>query len=60
MNIKIKYDGKYPNLCSGDLIVILDNNEWEFPSYCLSSGGSVWFNNDWSALVEEGKWSVNN
>lgn len=26
---------------------------------CLTSGGSVWFDDDWNEYVEEGLWSVN-
>ena len=58
MNIEIKYDGKYPNLCSGNLIVVVDGEKWKFPSYCLSSGGYVSFDDDWNEEVGEGKWSV--
>ena len=60
MNIVIKYDGKYPNLCSGQLIVIIDGTEWVFPEYCLSSGGGVWFDNDWLEHVDSGCWSIVN
>lgn len=58
MNIQIEYDGSFPNLCSGKLVVIVDGIRWEFPSYCLSSGGNVWFDDDWSENVEEGAWSI--
>ena len=66
MKIRINYDGDYPNLCSGQLIVIVTgyhveevNKEWIFPSYCMSSGGSVNFDDDWSEEIEEGEWSIN-
>jgi hypothetical protein len=59
-NIIIKYDGDYPNLCSGKLIVIVDGKEWIFPDWCLSSGGSVWFSDDWEEHVEEGAWTITN
>ncbi len=54
----VSYDGSYPNLCSGKLVLSVDEKEWVFPSYCLSSGGSVWFDKDWSEHVEDGPWSV--
>ena len=41
--MEIKYNGTYPNLCSGNLLVIINGKEWEFPNYCLRSGGSVGF-----------------
>jgi len=59
MNITIKYDGAYPNLCSGKLLVTIDGKKWIFPDYCLSSGGSVWFSKDWDEHVESGPWKIN-
>lgn len=56
--IKIEYSGGYPNLCSGILAVVVDGKRWRFPDYCLSSGGSVWFDDDWNEHVEEGPWSI--
>jgi hypothetical protein len=56
--IKIEYNGEYPNLCSGQLIVTIGKKRWKFPSYCLLSGGSVWFDDDWGEHVESGEWSV--
>ena len=51
----ISYDGSYPNLCSGTLVVEVDGIIKEF-KHCLSSGGSVWFDDDWSEHVEQGAW----
>lgn len=39
--IKIEYDGKYPSLCMGHLIVWIDDVKWDFGKFCLSSGGRV-------------------
>lgn len=58
MKIDISYDGAYPNLCSGRLIVTIDGTVWEFPKYCLGSGGRVWFDNNWEEQVESGEWSI--
>lgn len=58
LNITIEYNGAYPNLCSGDLVVIIDGKRWDFGHYHLSSGGSVWFDDEWSEHVEDGDWSV--
>jgi len=54
----VSYDGEYPNLCSGQLVIKLDEQEWVFPSYCLSSGGSVSFDENWSEEVTDGPWSI--
>ena len=58
-NIRIEYDGEYPNLCSGQLIVYIDEDKWVFPKYCLSSGGSVSFDDDWNEEISHGPWCVN-
>jgi hypothetical protein len=58
-NISIEYDGKWPSLCFGNLIVTIDEISWDFGRHALLSGGSVWFDEDYSnAHVEEGEWSI--
>jgi hypothetical protein len=52
----VSYDGEYPNLCSGTLVLSFDGQERSF-EYCLSSGGSVSFDNDWNATVTSGSWT---
>jgi len=59
MSIKVKYDGAYPNLCRGNLVVTIDDKEWIFESHSLSSGGDVSFDENWSEEVEQGPWRVN-
>ena len=56
--IRIEYDGSYPNLCSGKLIVFVDGVKWEFPNHCMCSGGSVSFGDDWQEEVTSGPWSI--
>ena len=56
--IKIKYNGKYPNLCGGTLTVTIDGKEWTFPDYCLESGGSVYFDNNYSEIITDGPWDI--
>ena len=46
MNIKIDYNGKYPNLCSGKLIATIDDVKYSFPDYCMVSGRGVSFDED--------------
>jgi hypothetical protein len=52
--IVIDYDGSYPNLCSGTLIVYIDGKRWDFPDYCLRSGGGL--NEDYDPYI--GDWSL--
>jgi hypothetical protein len=54
----VSYDGGYPNLCSGELVLAIDGVPIAFPSYSLCSGGSVWFTDDWEEQVESGEWSI--
>lgn len=54
----VSYDGAYPNLCSGQLIMAIDGVEVIFPSYCLSSGGGVSFDKNWSENVSKGAWRI--
>lgn len=58
MHILIWYKGKYPNLCSGELIININGIPWVFPDYCLVSGGSVSFDEDWQEEVTRGDWSI--
>lgn len=58
MKIKIKYNGTYPNLCSGELVVIIDNVEWIFPEYCLASGGDATYHNNYGTVITRGPWSI--
>lgn len=58
MKITVKYDGRYPNLCRGTLVVTIDGKEWTFPNYCLSSGGCVSFDDDWQEEVTGGPWKI--
>lgn len=39
--IKIKYDGAFPNLCSGHLEVWIDDVYYDFGEHCLNSPGNV-------------------
>ena len=57
-DIRIKYDGAYPNLCSGHLEVYIDNKLYDFGKYCLCSGGGVYHNEDWDMWTESGEWSI--
>lgn len=56
--IFVSYDGDWPNACSGTLVLAVDEKPYTFPEFCLSSGGSVWFDDDWSEHIEQGPWSI--
>lgn len=53
----IAYDGGYPNLCRGNLILKIDGNLVEFNNV-LESGGQVGFDENWEEYVVPGDWSV--
>lgn len=57
--IKINYDGKWPNLCSGHLEVWIGNKYYDFGDYCMISGGCVMRDEDWNMWTEEGLWVIN-
>jgi hypothetical protein len=53
----VSYDGKWPNLCSGNLILAINGQEIKFPYKCLSSGGSVSYDDEGSS-IESGYWTI--
>lgn len=53
----IKYDGKYPCLCSGTLGIKVNGKPYYLEN-ALISGGSVSFDDDWNEMVITGPWSV--
>lgn len=53
----VSYTGRFPNLCSGELVLRINGEEVNFGK-CLTSGGSATFDNEWNAYVAEGAWSV--
>ena len=65
----VSYTGKWPNLCSGILTLEIDGELVNFgydrwredqPKYepFWSSGGSVSFDEHWSANVDDGRWQI--
>lgn len=54
----VSYDGEYPTLCSGTLILRLDGKEIKFPDHCLISGGAVVFDDDYNDYIYQGPWSI--
>lgn len=53
-NIEVSYDGSYPTLCFGTLIIKQDGKEIYNEKYCCNSKGSVYFDSNWNEVVEGG------
>lgn len=65
----VSYDGRFPNLCSGVLVVRVGRRTLTFDGYkndpehdvypkFWCSGGSVSFDEDWSETVVKGPWDL--
>lgn len=54
----VSYDGEYPNLCSGTLILRIDGKEVTFPQYSLISGGGCAFDDEGNDYIVEGWWGI--
>ena len=54
----VSYDGAFPTLCSGKLVLRIDGIEHTFAGYTLISGGEVWFDDNWCEHVEDGEWML--
>ena len=53
----VSYNGKYPNLCSGWLVLKVDGKEWS--GYVqLFSGGQCYIDSHGDEVVEQGPWEV--
>lgn len=52
----VSYNGCYPGLCSGTLVLKIDGVQRS--DFSLCSGGAVWFDSDWTEHVESGPWRV--
>ena len=58
----VSYDGKYPNLCRGTLVLRIDGKEYSFRN-SLDSGGMVTHDgnfNNWNVYVDEWLFSPEN
>jgi len=54
----VSYDGKYPCLCMGTLIIKVDGETYLF-KHAMMSGGCVCKDDDWNMWAEQGDWEVN-
>lgn len=53
----VSYDGRYPNLCHGQLVVRIDGKEVNLGK-CLISGGDCYFDSAWNDIVTCGGWDI--
>ena len=53
----VSYDGKFPCLCCGTLVLRINGENVVFPKYSLVSGGKCV---DYNGDVKKGAWTVNN
>ncbi len=56
--ITIEYNGKWPNLCSGQLFVIVEGKRWDFGRCCLISGGRVYKDDEGDWHTHHDSWSI--
>ena len=54
----VSYDGEWPNLCSGTLIIKVNDKTYTF-KYAMISGGSICRNEEWDMWSEQGPWELN-
>ena len=57
-DVKVSYNGEYPCLCMGHLIITIDKKKWDFGNNSLLSGGECYFENYAYDVVNKGPWSV--
>lgn len=53
----VSYDGEYPNLCSGLLVIKVNGKLYELRHF-LSSCGKCYFNDDGNEIVTKGDWEI--
>lgn len=59
MEVLVEYSGAWPCLCAGELKVTIDGIVYNFPSHCLTSGGSTYFTDNYSqAHINNGPWEI--
>lgn len=54
----VSYNGKFPNLCSGTLIIRVNGEEFTLEAPCLQSGGECGFDEEWNEYIETGDWRL--
>ncbi len=60
--IIVRYDGKYPNLCCGKMVVEISNPKklrpWEFSEDCLFCDGFAYESDKGERVIGFGDWTV--
>lgn len=54
----ISYDGSYPNLCLGTLVLEINGKPRVFDMGSLYSTGGIWWDESGDCRVSAGKWQV--
>ena len=55
----VSYNGKYPTLCSGILVLKVNEIEYIFEKGSLISGGECYFTDNYTnEVVTQGPWSI--
>ncbi len=53
----VSYDGKYPCLCMGTLIIKVNGKNYSL-KHAMISGGGIFHDKDWNMWAEHGDWNV--
>ena len=53
----VSYDGKWPCLCYGTLIVKVNGKSYSFKN-AMISGGRIMHDEDWNMWSEQGPWEI--
>lgn len=53
----VSYNGKFPNLCRGTLVIKVNGKEFALKNY-LCSGGQFWLDAKCNVHVETGDWRL--
>ena len=53
----VSYNGDYPVLCGGTLVLRIEGEVVELPK-CMDSEGEIWFDENWCEHIEAGRWTV--